>query len=57
MSWNETRKSNQTLAGADWGCVHYRGPGALDAERTGFDELCKRYGDRWKITEFEVMPE
>jgi len=32
------------------------GPGALDAEKTGFDELCKRYGDRWKITEFEVLP-
>ncbi len=32
------------------------GPGALDAEKTGFDELCKRYGDHWKITEFEVMP-
>jgi hypothetical protein len=37
--------------------VAYRGPGTLDAEHTGFDELCKRYGDRWKITEFEVMPE
>jgi hypothetical protein len=32
------------------------GPGAMDAERTGFEELCKRYGDRWKMTEFEVMP-
>jgi hypothetical protein len=32
------------------------GPGVLDAERTGFDELCKRYGDCWKITEFDVMP-
>ena len=33
------------------------GPGTLDAEKTGFEELCKRYGDQWKITEFQILPE
>jgi len=27
-----------------------------DLKRTGFEELLKLYGDRWKITEFQVMP-
>ena len=34
--------------------IRYMGPGALDEKRTGFDELCKRYGDRWKISEFDL---
>jgi hypothetical protein len=37
--------------------VEYGGPGELDETRTGFDELCKRYGERWKITEFTLPPE
>ncbi|MBN1917475.1 MAG: hypothetical protein JW889_06160 [Verrucomicrobia bacterium] len=28
------------------------GPGAMDTKRTGFVELCKLYGDKWKITTF-----
>ena len=32
--------------------IEYGGPGALGEKRTGFEELCKRYGKRWKITEF-----
>ncbi len=35
--------------------IQYVGPGSLDDKRTGFEELLKRYGDRWKITEF-VLP-
>jgi hypothetical protein len=37
--------------------IHYIGPGSLDEKRTGFEELCKRYGDRWKITEFKLPEE
>jgi hypothetical protein len=37
--------------------IRYVGPGTRDDERTTFDELCKRYSDRWKITEFELPPD
>jgi hypothetical protein len=36
--------------------IRWSGPAALESERSGFDELVERYGERWKITEFEVMP-
>lgn len=36
--------------------IRWVGPGALDTKRTGFEELCKLYAGRWKITEF-VVPE
>jgi hypothetical protein len=33
------------------------GPGGQDTTHTGFVELCKRYGDTWKITTFVVPGE
>lgn len=36
--------------------IERAGPGGLEAKQSGFDELLKHYGKRWKITEFEVMP-
>ena len=33
------------------------GPGMYDTAKTGFEELVKLYGDRWKISDFEFVPE
>ena len=37
--------------------IEYGPPGTLDEKRTGFEEVCKRYGKRWKITEFDLPPD
>ena len=37
--------------------LRWVGPGIHDSKNTGFDELLKRYGDRWKISDFVVTPE
>lgn len=33
--------------------IDYGAPGTLDEKRVGFEEICKRYGKRWKITELD----
>jgi hypothetical protein len=33
------------------------GLGSTAEERTGFEELCKLYDKRWKITEFDLPPD
>ena len=45
------------MAAVDVVRIDYIGPGSEDAKHTGFVELCKRYGDTWKITTFIVPDE
>jgi len=45
------------IAVVDVARLDYTGPGSEDVEQTGFAELCKLYGDTWKITSFIVPGE
>jgi len=36
--------------------IEWVGPGTGDTKSTGFEDLLKRYGDRWKISDFQLIP-
>jgi hypothetical protein len=51
---DETVREEYALVSVE--LIQYSGLAALESERSGFDELVKRYGEVWKISEFEVTP-